>query len=80
MSTVSVDGSQNHTHCRVCVQRSLSLFRFGVCVCVGGGGGGSQGDSPEFRLCYVKPALISCILNSQPIRLEVFWNIRPYTY
>ena len=77
MSTVSVDVSQSHPLQSVCVQRSLSLFRFRVC---GVGVGGSQGDSPEFRLCYVKPALISCILNSQPIRLEVFWNIRPYTY
>ena len=56
-----------------CIQRSLSLSLFG------GGGGASQGDSPEFRLCYVKPALISCILNSQPIKLEVFWKVRTRT-
>ena len=41
----------NHSHCRDCVFsgrfRSLGL----VCV---GWVGGSQGDSPEFRLCYVK--------------------------
>ena len=37
-----------------------------------GRGGGGQGDSPEFRLrCMLKKAL----LNSQPIRLEVFWNV-----
>ena len=44
------------------------IFPFGTSSREGGG----QGDSPEFRLrCMLKKAL----LNSQPIRLEVFWNV-----
>ena len=61
------------------LQRCIKMIQRSLLLSLVLGGGGSQGDSPEFRLCYVKPALISFILNSQPIRLEVFWKVRTRT-